>query len=103
MDVASAINAAAKQIVGLDFGSGRPFHKPALVFAAFVGDHANQVVQGMTQGDIAETLENRLTTMASHATRGHDIFTRLRSHSAFYVYVALEMNPLSPISATEVE
>ncbi|KAK7973493.1 hypothetical protein PG996_007718 [Apiospora saccharicola] len=41
--------------------------------------------------------------MVTHATRDHEIFQRLRGSSAFYVYVALEMNPLAPHSAADVE
>ncbi|KAK8103294.1 hypothetical protein PG984_016440 [Apiospora sp. TS-2023a] len=41
--------------------------------------------------------------MVTHATRGHEIFRRLRGSSAFYLYFALEMNPLAPHSAAEVE
>ncbi|KAK8040148.1 hypothetical protein PG993_008559 [Apiospora rasikravindrae] len=103
MDVAKIINDAAQQIGGLDFGRGRAFNKPNVVFAAFVGNHVDEVIQGMTRGQVTAALKTRLATMASHATRGHDVFTRLRGHSAFYSYIALEMNPLAPLSAADVE
>lgn len=103
MDVASAINNAAKQIAGLNFGRGRPFNNPNVVFAALVANNVDAVAQGMTQGEITGALETRLFTMASHATRGHDVFTRLRGNSAFYAYVAHQMNPLCPLSAVDVE
>ncbi|KAK8078613.1 hypothetical protein PG996_004783 [Apiospora saccharicola] len=103
MDVANAINNAAKQIAGLDFGRRRPFSNPKVVFAALVANTVDEVTQGMTQGEITGALEARLTTLASHATQGHDVFTRVRGNSAFYVYIAYQMNPLCPLSGADIE
>ncbi|KAK8135148.1 hypothetical protein PG984_007160 [Apiospora sp. TS-2023a] len=103
MDVANRINNAAKQIDGWNFGRGRLFNKPKVVYAAFVSKNVDEVAQGMTQGEITGALETRLSTLASHATRGHDIFKRLRGHSAFYVYLGHQMNPLCPLSAADTE
>ncbi|KAK7919948.1 hypothetical protein PG985_007970 [Apiospora marii] len=91
MDTSTAINNAAKQVRGLNFGRGRAFNNPKVVFAALVGDDDDEGIQGMTLDEITAALEERLFTLVTHATRGHDVFTRLRGHSAFYsILLSLE-------------
>ncbi|KAK7978730.1 hypothetical protein PG988_006220 [Apiospora saccharicola] len=98
MDTTMAINIAAKQLSGFKFARGRAFNNPKVVFAALVGDAADEVTKGMILAEIAQAFEARLFTMVTHATRGHELFRRLRGNSAFFVYVALDMNPSPPLS-----